>query len=148
MANLCAWPPTNLNCASTNPWSLSVNSCNHQSAKYPAFSAHQPCMRWLGVIYGIKSIKSRFPWVLIWCNIFMIMPLKDRRIYPVIQKCWNDSLYWTIFFWFKLFKTGMCGLFHAFQLKLVSSTANTVVRNHDRQKYKNIYVIWLIISCY
>lgn len=39
-----------------HPWRLSVNSCNHQSAKYLPFRAHQPLMRWLGVIYRIKSI--------------------------------------------------------------------------------------------
>lgn len=41
-----------------HPWRLSVNSCNHQSAKYLPFRAHQPCTRWLGVIYRIKSISS------------------------------------------------------------------------------------------
>lgn len=41
-----------------HPWRLSVNSCNHQSAKYLPFRAHQPWMRWLGVIYRIKSISS------------------------------------------------------------------------------------------
>lgn len=41
-----------------HPWRLSVNSCNHQSAKYLPFKAHQPCMRWLRMIYRIKSINS------------------------------------------------------------------------------------------
>lgn len=41
-----------------HPWRLSVKSCNHQSAKYLPFRAHQACMRWLGVIYSIKSISS------------------------------------------------------------------------------------------
>lgn len=41
-----------------HPRRLSVNSCNHQSAKYLPFRAHQPCTRWLGVIYRIKNISS------------------------------------------------------------------------------------------
>lgn len=33
------------------PWRLSINSSNHQSAKYFPFRAHQLCMRWPAVIY-------------------------------------------------------------------------------------------------
>lgn len=39
-----------------HPRRLSVNSGNHQSAKYLPFRAHQPYVRCFGVIYRIKSI--------------------------------------------------------------------------------------------
>lgn len=64
------------------PWRLSVNSCNHQSAKYLPFRAHQLCTPWLRVIYWIKNISSSADLHWYW--------------YSVIFS-WNDSLPCTIF---------------------------------------------------
>lgn len=49
-----------------HPRRLSVNSCNHQSAKYLPFRAHRPRMRWLGVIYRIRSIHNSADLHLYW----------------------------------------------------------------------------------
>lgn len=39
------------------PWRLSINSSNHQSAKYFPFRAHQLCMRWPAVIYRMGRVR-------------------------------------------------------------------------------------------
>lgn len=39
------------------PWRLSINSSNHQSAKYFPFRAHQLCMRWPTVIYRMGRVR-------------------------------------------------------------------------------------------
>lgn len=41
-----------------HPRRLSVNSCNHQSAKSLPFRAHRLWMRWLLVIHGVKNIST------------------------------------------------------------------------------------------
>lgn len=39
------------------PWRLSINSSNHQSAKYFPFRAHQLCTRWPAVIYRMGRVR-------------------------------------------------------------------------------------------
>lgn len=58
MANLCAWPPRNLNCASTILGDCPSIPVTIRAPNTSIFRAHQLCMRWLGVIYGTKSISS------------------------------------------------------------------------------------------
>lgn len=88
MANLCAWLPRKPELRLDHSWRLSINSSNHQSAKFFSFRAHQLRMRWLGVIYKVKNISRfcRFTLVCIWCNIFMIRSVRDRRIHPA-KRC-------------------------------------------------------------
>lgn len=64
-----------------HPRRLSVNSCNHQSAKYLPFRAHQLWMRWPGVIYGIKSISSSADLHWYWYGVISswLRLLRDRR---------------------------------------------------------------------